>query len=342
MLSISRSELDSALARLPAVRIAVVGDLFLDRYLDIDSSLTEKSLETGLDAFQIIRTREYPGAAGTVVNNLAALGVGCVVPVSVIGDDPEGFALLRELDRLAPVCIDHVLQAGDRVTPTYMKPILVDRSPPEELNRFDKKNRSPVPPQVVRQLAAALDDVYETCDVLVAVDQVQEPECGVFGVAMRERLCELAVRKPRCPVLVESRVRLAAYHHTILHGNAAECLAACAEATGTEELPLHQALRILSRARKSQVVCTRGADGAIVVEGDNLVELPAVSVTGPVDPVGAGDAVLAGTAAALAIGWPLPKAVDFGQLVASVTIRKLGETGTASPDELRAALASQT
>jgi len=37
--------------------------------------------------------RSYPGAAGTVMNNLVALGVGRVVPVTVIGDDGEGFEL---------------------------------------------------------------------------------------------------------------------------------------------------------------------------------------------------------------------------------------------------------
>src|SRR5437016_14659364 len=85
---------------LPALRIGVVGDLFLDRYLDIDAALTEPSIETGLDAYQVVQVRSYPGAAGTVINNLVALGIGQVYPLAVIGDDGEGFQLPQALRRL--------------------------------------------------------------------------------------------------------------------------------------------------------------------------------------------------------------------------------------------------
>ncbi len=52
------------LGRIPSLTIGVLGDLFLDRYLDIDAALTEPSIETGLDAYQVVRVRSVPGAAG--------------------------------------------------------------------------------------------------------------------------------------------------------------------------------------------------------------------------------------------------------------------------------------
>src|SRR5438876_3322893 len=92
--------IEQVLTRAPGLTIGVLGDLFLDRYLDLDASLTEPSLETGLDAYQVIAVRSYPGAAGTVVNNLSALGVGRIVPIALIGDDGEGYELLQALQRL--------------------------------------------------------------------------------------------------------------------------------------------------------------------------------------------------------------------------------------------------
>src|SRR5438874_13552305 len=100
---LTASFIEDILARLPALTIGVVGDLFLDRYLDLDAALTEPSLETGLDAYQVVRVRAAPGAAGTVINNLAALGVGRVLPVSVLGDDGEGYELRRVLTALRGV-----------------------------------------------------------------------------------------------------------------------------------------------------------------------------------------------------------------------------------------------
>ena len=50
------------------------GRFFLDKYLDVDPALAETSLETGKTAHQVVAVRHSPGAAGTVVCNLAALG----------------------------------------------------------------------------------------------------------------------------------------------------------------------------------------------------------------------------------------------------------------------------
>jgi len=68
-----RGRLDELLSRFRGLRVAVIGDFFLDKYLEVDPRLAEPSLETGKTAHQVVGTRHAPGAAGTVVNNLAAL-----------------------------------------------------------------------------------------------------------------------------------------------------------------------------------------------------------------------------------------------------------------------------
>src|SRR5947208_6289279 len=143
---LSDRDIESILEKIPRLTIGVIGDLFLDRYLDIDSRLTEPSLETGLDAYQVVRVRSQPGAAGTVINNLAALGVGRIVPVAVIGDDGEGHELRQALARMAAVDQTHILAWDGRRTPTYTKPMLeAPGQPAHELNRLDIKNRRPTP-----------------------------------------------------------------------------------------------------------------------------------------------------------------------------------------------------
>src|SRR5205085_8762200 len=136
--------LEQFLATFPRLAMAVVGDLFLDRYLEIDAALTEPSLETGLDAYQVVAVRGSPGAAGTVINNLAALGVGRIVPVAVIGDDGEGYELRQALQAQHVVDLSWLHADGRRRTPTYTKPMLQTAGqPPRELNRLDIKNRQP-------------------------------------------------------------------------------------------------------------------------------------------------------------------------------------------------------
>src|SRR5438445_2962408 len=121
---LSAPRLHWILDRIPHLSLGVLGDLFLDRYLEIDATLTEPSVETGLDAYQVVRVRPSPGAAGTVINNLIALGVKLVRPIAVIGDDGEGYELrhaLRDLGRVDP---PGVFAWRGRRTPTYTKPML--------------------------------------------------------------------------------------------------------------------------------------------------------------------------------------------------------------------------
>src|SRR5947207_8627216 len=92
-------------ARYGSLRVAVVGDFCLDRYLEIDPQKKERSIETGLPVHNVINVRASAGAAGTVVNNLAALGVRTIYPVGFCGDDGEGFELRGALERMPQVSL---------------------------------------------------------------------------------------------------------------------------------------------------------------------------------------------------------------------------------------------
>ncbi len=61
---------------------------------------------------------------------------------------------------------------------------------------------------------------------------------------------------------------------------------------------------------------------------------PAFPVTGPIDIVGAGDAVAASVAAALTAGASDEDAGLLGVLVSSVTIQQIGVTGIAHPADI--------
>ena len=96
--------------RYAGLRIAVLGDFCLDRYLEIDPARQETSLETGLPVHNVVNVRAQPGGAGTVVNNLSALGVGTIFPVGFVGEDGEGFELQRALEKLPGVRLDHFIR----------------------------------------------------------------------------------------------------------------------------------------------------------------------------------------------------------------------------------------
>src|SRR4051794_9084240 len=118
----------------PRLRVGVVGDFFLDRYLHIDPAKDETSIETGLTVYNVVEVRSQPGAAGTILNNLVALGVGEVHAVGFCGDDGEGYELRRALSANPGVGLEHFLTVPTRRTPVYCKPLVLDSGrPPREL-----------------------------------------------------------------------------------------------------------------------------------------------------------------------------------------------------------------
>ena len=74
----NETRLKQILSHFPEVNILIVADFFLDNYLILDRELSEISLETGLEAYQVINLRNSPGAAGTVAAKLRALDVDVV------------------------------------------------------------------------------------------------------------------------------------------------------------------------------------------------------------------------------------------------------------------------
>jgi rfaE bifunctional protein kinase chain/domain len=325
--------LDQVLAALPRLSVAVLGDLFLDRYLDIDATLTEPSIETGLDAYQIVRVRPSPGAAGTVINNLAAFGVQAIHVIAVIGDDGEGYELRQALGRMPSVDSTNLLAVPARRTPTYTKPMLCEPGrPPRELNRLDIKNRSELPPDAEAGVIAALEALWPRLDALLVLDQVSEADCGVVTSRVRQRLADLGRADPRRIVIADSRERIGLFAYVGIKPNESECLRAM-----TSLVHLTGAAKALAQRCGRTVFCTCGERGMLVAEPNDRepVSVPAFLVAGSIDTVGAGDSTSAALACALASGAMPIEAAAFGNLVASITIQQLGTTGTASPEQIR-------
>ena len=317
------ARLEALLGRFPSLTVLVVGDYFLDKYLDLDPALSEPSLETGLEAYQVVGVRNYPGAAGTVVNNLRALEVN-VLTLGVIGADGEGDDLLRGLAAIDAAAAG-LIRTARRFTPTYLKPMLQQPgAPARELNRLDTKNRAPLPADLEAQVIAGLQAALPRVHGVVIADQVSEPNCGVITDRVRAALSDLARAHPGVPFLADSREHIGLFRDVIVKPNAREAM----RATGAASL--EAAGEALRQRTRRPAVLTNGDAGMVVFDEAGVVSVPGVRVSGPVDFVGAGDSALAGITAALCAGAALPEAALMGNLVASITIQQLGVTGTAS------------
>jgi rfaE bifunctional protein kinase chain/domain len=328
----------------PNLCVAVVGDYCLDRYFDIDPKLTETSIETGLPVHNIVRVRCQPGGAGTLVNNIAALGVGRILPIGITGIDGEGWELRRALKARSGVDIVHLLETPDRRTFTYTKPLVHELNcPPCELNRLDIKNWTPTPLHLKEALASKIRAVAKLANVILVLDQVDVPDTGVISETVLETLSSLehTPGSLRPLILGDSRRGFRGWPAMGLKMNGAELGATtgCNVATHSDRIA---AAVGLARERQNPVFVTLAEFGMLAATPEGQVtEQPALPVEGPVDVVGAGDSVTVNLATALASGASVKEAMSLGMTAANLVVQQLGTTGTASISQMEARLFSE-
>jgi bifunctional ADP-heptose synthase (sugar kinase/adenylyltransferase) len=312
---------DPITARYPSLRVAILGDFCLDRYLEIDPARAETSIETGLAVHNVTSVRSQPGAAGTILNNLVALGVGAIHPIGFCGEDGEGFELLRALGAQPGVRLDHFLPTPLRRTFTYCKPlVLAAGQPPRELNRLDSKNWTPTPVEVEDRLRDSARELAAAVDAIIVMDQVDLADTGVVTRRVLETVAEVARNNPAKLVIADSRRGLRDFPPVTFKMNSAELAALTGAGTLTEmeEIRRH-ACELAARNRRS-VFVTLAERGIVGAGADGVVEqVPALPVRGEIDIVGAGDA----------------ETLALARAAANIVIHQLGTTGTASVAQIR-------
>ncbi len=313
-----------------------MGDFCLDRYLEIDPERKEISIETGLPVHNVVNVRSQPGAAGTILNNLVALGVKTIYPVGFAGSDGEGFELERSLAAKAGVRLKHFLKTDQRRTFTYTKPLLVEPNKvPVELNRLDFKNWSPTPREVREHICQAVAALAGKVHAVIVLDQVDLAETGVITPEVLDAIGALARAHPELLIVADSRRSLKDYPPVCLKMNQAEFQALTNTSASLSLDEMKERAIELSAKQNRPVFVTLAEQGILGTSPAGEVEhVPSLPVRGEIDIVGAGDAVMANLVAALSSKAKLKEVLELAMLAASIVVHQLGTTGTASISQL--------
>jgi rfaE bifunctional protein kinase chain/domain len=310
----------------PELHVLVVGDVCLDRWCRYDPAEGLPSRETGLPRVGVVSTEVTAGAAGTIANNLAALGAGRVAVLGVVGEDGFGWELDRALHARG---IDASLLIRSSEVPTFTYTKLINIATEEEdLPRIDFIHTREISSALESRVVAALDEVVDDFDVVIVSDQAETAAGGVVTARVREALTPIAAKKV---VWADSRVRAEHFRGVILKPNRDEAEAACSRVFGRVDFAA-----LFRHTASSLMIVTHGGEGALVIDQGGETMVSGRAFEKPIDICGAGDSFSAGAAMTLAVTGSGVEAARFGNLVASITIMKKG-TGTASPEEVLAA-----
>ncbi len=329
----NRENLRKILDAISSVRIAVIGDFCLDAYWFIDDAMSEISIETGVPTRPVSKQKYSLGGAGNVANNLAAMGVNDIRAFGVTGSDPFGVEMIRIMKETGIDTENLLVQEQEWHTHTYAKPYLADT----ELNRVDFGNFNLLSAETADRLIEKLIRALPDMDIVIVNQQVPS---GIHTGYFRDSLAKVILKFSDKLFITDSRNYNDFFQGSLRKMNDTEALKLCGSVKKPDEVisfsELAPAAGELYKRYQKPVFITRGARGSVTVDETGITEIPGLMILSKVDTVGAGDSYLAGAASALAAGYGMTEAARIGTLVAGVTVQKLFQTGTASPEEILA------
>lgn len=326
--SVDLRDLAECVEKFSGKTIVLLGDFVADefRYGDI----SRVSREAPVLILKHRETQVLPGGGANATNNLASLGAK-VLPVTVVGDDPAGDALVQYFRRKG-ISTSGILRAKGRGTPTKTRFLAGwAHTVGQQVLRCDYEP-GPLPGAILRKIQQRVSGSLRHADALAVSDYG-------FGVATPELVRQAAGRlKKSVPITLDARYHLHSYAKsgiTSATPNEAELEAAHHTTIGSDAAELTRAGRATLSAMKLQaLLVTRGRHGATLFEsGDRLTHLAIHGSDQAVDVTGAGDTVLAAYTLALSSGASALEAAHIANIAAGLVVMKRG-TATVSGQEL--------
>jgi D-beta-D-heptose 7-phosphate kinase / D-beta-D-heptose 1-phosphate adenosyltransferase len=316
----------------PKLRILIVGDVMLDRYIWGD--VRRISPEAPVPVVCSTHQSQRPGGAANVAMNIARLGA-CAVVAGFVGAD-ENRALLE--DGLCASGIESSLVTSEGF-PTITKLRIIGGR--QQMLRLDSERLGARPQRDYDRLLAVALEKIESSHALVLSDYAK-------GVLTPE-VCQILIfeaRKRGIPVLVDPKsTDFSGYRGaTTICPNAGELSAAARELSKADlgndvDALLSAGERMVTDFDLEFLTATLSEKGIALLRPDNRLIAPA-EARQVFDVSGAGDTVIAVLTLALASGLRPETGVQLANLAAGIVVGKVG-TVPVERHELIAALAPE-
>lgn len=312
---ISQEQLQTLRNKLPELRILVIGDLMLDRYLW--GKVSRISPEAPVPVVEVFKSESRPGGAANVALNLAALGAQ-VSLCGIIGEDTEGQDLKAQLEA-AGFETELVRALPGRKTTTKTRVI----GQQQHILRVDSEDRDVVKLREMGGLWPALSAKLDSMDAVIFEDY----DKGVLSMDLIEAVT-LRCKMQGIPVIVDPKFRQFMDYRgcSLFKPNLKELNEAMGTALQNHEFERikEAVLRLRKRMPHAATLITLSENGMLAVdESGTSIHVPAHyrKIT---DVSGAGDTVVALMGAALAAGLDLEAAATVANMGGGLVCEEVG------------------
>jgi D-glycero-beta-D-manno-heptose-7-phosphate kinase len=321
-----KRRLGEAIAKFPACRVLVVGDLMLDSF--IWGEVSRISPEAPVPVVEVREESHLLGGSANVAHNVASLG-GKTVVAGAIGNDLAGHEVLRLFEEISIPTAGLIMEDG---RPTSVKTRIIAQH--QQVVRFDREWRAPLKHDTIARMLSFIREDLPHLGGIIVSDYAK-------GVVTREFLdaLRLIVSGSSVPVVVDPKVQHADLYRSftmVTPNNHEASQMSGIEIRNTETL-VQAGNLLLQQLACESVLITRGKEGMSLFHHDGqIVHIPTVAQR-VFDVTGAGDTVIAAVTLGIVAGLSREDAALLANLAAGIVV---GEVGTAavSTDQLLATI----
>jgi len=294
-------------------RIAVIGDLMLDRY--IWGAVSRISPEAPVPVVEVEEETFRLGGAANVNYNVKNLSVD-VVPVGVIGDDQFG-GILEGLFQEKGFPLEGIIR--DSARSTTVKTRIIAHN--QHVVRIDREKKMPVSPDIVKKITAYMEKIISGLDGIIFEDYNK----GLLVPELIQPVLDLAARHGVLTFVDPKFEHFFDYTGvTLFKPNRKEAADKLGFKLDTIENIDRGGGVLLDRIRCGALLITLSEKGmALFEKGRKTVTVPTKAVKVH-DVSGAGDTVISCMAVAMCSGATLREAATIANHAAGIVCGEVG------------------
>lgn len=308
------------LKQIKSLRVLVIGDVMLDRY--VMGEVSRISPEAPVPVLAVTEERSVAGGAANVALNLRSLGARVEV-IGWFGQDDRGEELIDLLSQ-SDVSVDDRFRFSS--APTISKSRVTASN--QQICRVDRESSPQDYLPDLEELGRMITDKASFVDAVIVSDYGK-------GFVSEELLSLVRPYAQFLSVDPKPSRPLAYTHPDLLTPNRLEALELAGLSRETRS-PFPQEVvvqKIFENFSPRLLAITLGAGGMLLAEDGKILQTIPTAAREVFDVSGAGDTVIASLSVALAAGQPFDRAAEFANLAAGVVVGKVG-TASVSPAEI--------
>ena len=327
MLSFTEEWLKELLRNFHGRKIAVIGDLMLDRYYW--GSVQRVSPEAPVPVVEVESESIRLGGAANVACNIQALG-GDPVLVGLVGNDHLGVSLV---DMLKERNLETRGVVVDSSRPTTIKTRVIAHG--QHVVRIDNESKADCPDHLVSRIVDAVRYNIRDIDGIV----IEDYNKGVVTTEVIRQVVAIASKYEKIVTVDPKFNNFSEYKGvTVFKPNRREVEEVLGGRLKTEDDLVNAGKRLLAMLSAQNVLLTRGEEGMSLFEANgNVMHVPTMAEHVQ-DVSGAGDTVIATLTMALAGGAGIREACVLANCAGGVVVGSVGIVPIEPPQLMAAAL----